>query len=226
MPTRRPSSSSDPVAAASPRRIAWKTVSAVTGEGSPPPPFSTRAPDGEAGEARHVVHVRGGRPDVLGGDVRAVEPLDHAGGSLETRGARRSSRPSSIITALPPPSSRPAADAFKRHRARQAHHVLERLAQSAGVALEAHAAECGAQHRRVHGDDEAQPRLGILADDDLLVIVVSQGDVPAARAAGWQWSSDLDLIPGRRLASTGRGGTDQYCVPCTTNGKFASANRP
>ena len=33
-------------------------------------------------------------------------------GREEMRAARRSSRPSSIITALPPPSSRPAADAF------------------------------------------------------------------------------------------------------------------
>src|SRR5215218_5948911 len=44
IPTRRPSKSPEPVAAARPRRIAWKTVSAVTGEGSPPPPFETDWP--------------------------------------------------------------------------------------------------------------------------------------------------------------------------------------
>ena len=43
-PTRRPSKSPEPVAAVRPRRIAWKTVSAVTGEGSPPPPFDTDCP--------------------------------------------------------------------------------------------------------------------------------------------------------------------------------------
>ena len=43
-PTRLPSKSCDPVAAASPRPIAWKTVSAVMGEGSPPPPLDTDWP--------------------------------------------------------------------------------------------------------------------------------------------------------------------------------------
>jgi hypothetical protein len=41
---RRPSSSSEPSCASSPRRVAWKTVSAVMGEGSPPPPFSRERP--------------------------------------------------------------------------------------------------------------------------------------------------------------------------------------
>ena len=95
-----------------PRRIAWKTVSAVTGEGSPPPPFGAERPDHVAREAGHVVHVRGGGADVLGGDVGAVEAVDHA--RRAPRAARRAAprRPSSIITALPPPRSRPAADAF------------------------------------------------------------------------------------------------------------------
>ena len=60
------------------------------------------------------------------------------------------------------------------HRAREAHDVVERLAEAARVALQAQAAERGAEHGRVDGDDEAQARARVLPDDDLLVVVVHE----------------------------------------------------
>ena len=73
---------------------------------------------------------------------------------------------------------------LERHRPRQPHHVLERLAQSARIALEAHAAERGPEGGGVHGHDEAKPRLPVLSDDDLLVIVVGEGNVHAWSVTG------------------------------------------
>ncbi len=76
------------VAARSPRRTAWKTVSAVTGEGSPPPPFSIERPDHVGRVARHQVHVRGGGADVLGGDVRAAQLVHDAAAAASRRASR------------------------------------------------------------------------------------------------------------------------------------------
>ncbi len=44
-----------------------------------------RAPDHEAREARHEVHVGAGRADVLGRHVGALQPVDHVRGALEPR---------------------------------------------------------------------------------------------------------------------------------------------
>ena len=157
-----------------------------------------RAADHEAREAGHVVHVRRRRADVLGGDVGAVEAVDHARGRLEPGLAH-------VREAVVDHHGLAAAEVeaggrgLQRHRAREAHHVVERLAQAARVALQAHSAERRAQHGRMHRDDEPQPRLLVLADDDLLVVVVSQRDVQAAEHAGWQWSSSLTLYPVGRI---------------------------
>ena len=143
----------------------------------------TRAPHRKASEAGHVVHIRGARADVLGGDVRTVEPLDHAGGALQ---ARRAHLLAAVVDhhGLATAELEAGRGRLQRHRARQAHHVFERLAQAARVALQPHATQCRAQHSRVHRDDEAQPRRRVLADHDLLVIVVSQGDVRSRRGLG------------------------------------------
>jgi hypothetical protein len=63
---------------------------------------------------------------------------------------------------------------LERHRARETHHVVERFAKSTGIPLEPHSAQCGAEHRRVDGDDEAKACLRILAYYDLLVVVLDE----------------------------------------------------
>jgi hypothetical protein len=130
-----------------------------------------------------VVHVGRGRADVLGGDVGAFELVDHARGGLEPGLAH-------VGEAVVDHHGLAAAEVeaggrrLQGHRARQAHHVLERLAQATRIALQPHPAQRGTQHGRVHGDDEPEPRLRVLADDDLLVVVVSQGNVQARSMPG------------------------------------------
>ena len=169
-PTVRPSSSGDPVAAARPSCIARITVSAVTGDGSPRPPFSTERPTTQRvwRDIRSMSAVR--RADVLGGDVRAAAARRrprrrHAGAR---RGAR--SRPSSSITALPPAEIEPRRRGLERHRPREAKDVFERLRHAAGIGAQAHSAEGRAEHRRVHGDDQSEADLRVLADDHTLVL--------------------------------------------------------
>ncbi len=143
-----------------------------------------RAPDGEAGEARHVVHVCRGRPDVLGGDVRAVEALDHAGRAppgaprAGRRGRRRSSRPCRRRARGRPrtPSASSCAPGPSRPRAPRA----GRPGSASAAFLPApgpSTVECTATMKR-------SPVVRVLADDDLLVIVVSQGDVRSRRRLG------------------------------------------
>ena len=157
-PTRRPSSSSEPVWAATPRRSAASTVSAVTGEGSPRPPLPTERPT-----QKRVKRDMWSMSAVVVPMSSAVmyappSPVDHRGGALEPREARGG-------VAVVDHHGLAAAEIESRggglqgHRAREAHDVLERLAQAARVALEAQAAEGGAEHGRVDGDDEAQARV-------------------------------------------------------------------
>jgi hypothetical protein len=60
------------------------------------------------------------------------------------------------------------------HRARKAEDVVEGVAQAARVAPQPQPAERGAEHRRVHGDDQPQPDLLVLPDDHSLVVVVRE----------------------------------------------------
>ena len=86
------------------------TPSEVCGPGSPPtsPALELGKPGDELGRARDLDHVGDAHPDVLGGDVAAAEMRRPP---CRRRGAGRASwcaLSSARITALPPPSGRPA----------------------------------------------------------------------------------------------------------------------
>jgi hypothetical protein len=126
-----------------------------------------RAAGAEAGEAAEVVHVGGGGADVLGGDVRAAERLDHTRGRLHARETLLG-LPIVEHDRLAAAEVEPGRGRLERHRAGQALDVVERLAQAAGIGLQAHAAERRAEHGGVHGHDQAHATGGVLLDDDLL----------------------------------------------------------
>jgi hypothetical protein len=141
------------------------------GGGVAPAAVRLRAADHVARVTGHQVHVSGRSADVLGGDVGALEAVDHARRRLEPRVAQLG--PAVVDHhRLAAAEVQAGCRRLQRHRAAEPHHVLKRLAQAARVALQAHAAEGRAQHRGMHRDDEAQPRFLVLADDDLLVVVV------------------------------------------------------
>ena len=177
-PTRRPARSASPSSASSAARIAPSTVRAVSGDGSPPSPSRARAADDVARVLGEQVHVGGRRADVLGGDVGAAERArPRAANAREPRGPAGRRRPSSSITALPPPRSSPAADGLQRHRAREPQRVVERLRQPALVAADAQPAERRPEHGRV---DRDRP--------------------PAGRCRRRCTSCDALVPPGQRLA--------------------------
>ena len=83
--------------------------------------------------------------------------------------------------------------------------------QAARVALQAHAAQCGADDRRMHRHDEPEPRLLVLANDDLLVIVIRHGDADAWFVACGNGHRDFTLYP--VLRSTTRSRRDRFRLP-------------
>ena len=156
-----------------PRRSAASTVSAVTGEGSPRPPLPTERPT-QKRVKRDMWSMSAVVVPMSSAVMYAPPSPSMTAAAPSSRASRAEASPSSIITALPPPRSSPAAEAFKVIvRARPMTSSSASL-RPPGVALEAQAAEGGAEHGRVDGDDEAQARARVLPDDDLLVVVVHE----------------------------------------------------
>ena len=120
-----------------------------------------------------MVHVGGGGPDVLGGDVRTVQGLDDLG-RLNEASFTQVRAPVVDHDRLAAAEVEARHGRLQAHGAGQAHHVVQRLGESPRIALQPHAAERGAEDRRVDGDDQPKPGRRVLAHDDLLVIVVSE----------------------------------------------------
>jgi hypothetical protein len=119
--------------------------------------------------ARHQVHVGRRRADVLGRDVGAAQLVDGAGRPAH---ARVPQLRVAVVEhhGLATAEVEARGGGLQRHRPREREHVLERFGQTARVRAQAHASQRRAEHGRVHGDDQLQPRLGVLPDHYALVV--------------------------------------------------------
>ena len=122
-------------------RMPWKTPNAVSTDESPAPPASGERPVTNRLSRADDVHVGNDRADVAGGVVPAAERL-HSRPYARSRTSVLSVRGSPMMTALPPPRSRPAHAALVGHRPGQVQHVLQ------GVLFRRVRIEAGAAERR------------------------------------------------------------------------------
>jgi hypothetical protein len=164
----------------------------VNGEGSPEPPVHLVHAGHVLGLAVHVFHVVDVDADVFGGDVAAAQRFDELAERAEQRFAL-------VLRRVADDHGLAAADVQARHRvlvghaAREAQHVVQRVGLGL-VRPHARAAQRGAEHGVVDGDDGLQARILVVAEHDLLVAVGVEGFEnhrgsgrrPFAHGGAWQ----------------------------------------
>ena len=132
-----------------------------------------REPRDVVGLHMDVIHIRGGGPDVLGGDVAPPERLDEAAVGAEDHLAVRGA-------VVPDDDGLPAAEVEPRdgvlvgHPTREPERVDDRLLVG-GVVPEARPTQRGAECGVVDRDDAAVAGGLVRADDELLVTELGDG---------------------------------------------------
>ncbi len=137
------------------------------GRGVARAPLLHRHADDPAGLPPDHVHVLGVGADVLGGDVAALQRVDHP-----AVGAPQALRLAFARVAdedrLAAPQVEAGGGRLQGHPLREAQHVLECLGLGR-VREKASPAEGGTESRGVDGDDGPEPRGGVVAEDQFLV---------------------------------------------------------